>query len=358
MLKKVDKVFIGKYIERTSTLVDGLDMATLQGDIVEGEILILDADYNIVEGDSATYTNTKKIYIAEGSSESFSTYYPDGTTLTGRRLLISNAIVGSKVSNYTGGAYSAKSEAVATLPAISDTISSGTEYVLRIVYKGDIATQHPGQNTETYRYTAASGDTSSDVYDKFVSKINKRYLSSTIKKAASQLITAENDGGVLTITALPVTGCTTSVDDIDELAMNNFAVYLNYVDSDYNWQEVTLSSDKSYTGADRGYGSWETIRDIEKRALAYEGISNYTHWPVIKPDMRTVKDAEYDMIVIEHEAPYRSSDNQYNKETSLVQVIALASGTTATTPQNAELLATLNTWMASVPGEFDAVSFS
>ena len=358
MLKKVDKIFIGKYIERTAAIADGADMTTAQSNAVEGEVFILDEDYNIVEGASATYANTKKIYLAEGSSEVFNTTNPDGSALSGRRLLISGAIDGTRVVNYIGGGYTAKTEALGTFPAISDTIVAGTEYVLQIVFKGDIATQHPGQNLEIHRYVAKTGDTSSDVYDGLVAKINKRYTTTTIKKGRSKVITATNNAGTLEIRTLPVLSCTTSVDDIDEFVMNDFSAFLNYVDNDYQWQEVGLTSDKTYAGSDRGYGIWETVRDAEKHALAYEGVSNYTWFPVIKPSMRTVAGVGYDLINIEHDRVYRSADNQYNKETSLVEVIALATGTGATTPQNAEILATLNTWMASLPNPFANVSFA
>ena len=123
MLNKVDNVFIGKYIERTAAVADGATMTVAQSNAVEGEVFILDTDYNVIEGSSATYTNAKSIIIAEGSAEVFSTYNPDGTTLTGRRLLLSSPIDGAHVVNYGGGAYSAKSEAVATLPAISAPVS-------------------------------------------------------------------------------------------------------------------------------------------------------------------------------------------------------------------------------------------
>jgi len=358
MLKKVDKVFIGKYIERTAALVDNATMTTLQANAVEGEIVVLDSNYNVMVGASATYANSKVIYIAEGSAEVFTTANPNGTVLTGRRLLISGSIDGARVVNYTGDAYEAKSEAVATFPAITDTIVAGTEYVLRIVFKGDIAAQHPGQNIETHRYIAKTGDTSSDVYDGLVARVNKRYTNATITKGRNKVITATNNAGTLTITALPVYSATSTVDSIDELVMNDFAAYLNYVDSDFNWEEVGLTSAKTYVGSDRGYGTWEAVRDAEKHAMAYEGVSNYTWFPVIKPAMRTVKGAEYDLITIENDRVFRSADNQYNKETSLVQVIALQKGTGATTPQNAEVLATLNTWMASTPKGWTAVSFA
>lgn len=358
MLKKVDKVFIGKYIERTATLIAGAKMIVLQADAVAGEIVVLDEQYNVLVGAGATYANSKKIYLAEGSEEIFNTSNPDGTALSGRRILIGSAIEGSKVVNYDGDAYEAKSEALSTLSAIADTVVAGTEYVLRIVFKGDIAAQHPGQNTETHRYVAKTGDASSDVYDGLVSRINKRYTTNTPQRGRNKVIVATNNAGALEIRTLPVVSCTTSVDDIDEFVMNDFEAFLNYVDNDYNWQEVALTSDKTYAGSDRGFGAWESVRDVEKHAQSYEGVTNRVWFPIIKPAMRTVKGAEYDMINIEHDTVYRSSDNQYNKETSKIEVIALEKSTGATAPQNAEILATLNTWMASTPNAFGAVSFA
>jgi hypothetical protein len=355
MITRVNKVFIGKNIEQNTAVTE--DITTIQGSMVEGEIAVLDKNYKVINN-TATYAATNVIYIAEGSSEIFTTYNPDGSTLTGRRLLISGAIDGAKVKNYTGGGYSAKVEFKAALPAISDTITAGTEYVLRVVYKGDIAAQHPGQNLATYRYIAKAGDTSSDVYDGLVARVNKRYAN-TPKRGAQQVINAVNNVGTLELTALPVASCTTSINDIDELVMNSFEVFLNYVDSDYNWTEVGLSNVITYTDNDRGFGTWETIRDAEKHAQSYEGISNRTHFPIITPAMRVIKDGEYDMIVIEHERVYQSPDNQYRKETPLTEVVALEGSIgSPITPQSGVILGILNAWMASTPGSFSAVSFA
>lgn len=350
MFRKVDKVFIGKNIAANVSPAD--DITAIQATAAEGEVMVLDENY-AVAATTITFSDTKTIYIAEGSSEIFNTVNPDGSALSGRRLLISNPINGEKVVNYTGGGTSPKAEFTATLPAITDTIVAGTEYVLRIVFKGDVATMHPGQNLETYRYTAKSGDTSDDVYNGLIARINK-YNFNNIKRTNKTLVTAALSTGSLVLTAKPILSCTTSVDDIDEFVMNSFEVRLNYVDSDYNWSQVTLSSDVAYTAADRGYGTWETVRDMEKHAQAYEGVSNRVWFPVIKPAMRTIKGTAYDLINIEHDRVYRSPDNQYNKETSLSTVIALADGAA----QGTGILTTLNTWMASLPKPFAAVSFA
>lgn len=351
MITKVNKILIGKDIDRTVAVVDGADMTTLQENLVEGEIVVLDKNFNAAIGAGVTYDVTDTIFIAEGSSESFETTNPDGTTLTGRRLIISSPINGAGVTTYNGESYSAKSEAVAVIPAITDTIVAGTEYVLRIVYKGDIAAQVPGQNTETFRYIAKSGDDSDAVLDGLATRVNRRSHNEGIRRGRKSLITASFSTPNLTLTARPVLSCTTSVDDIDELVMNDFDVYLNYVDSDYLWTQVTTSG-ITYTGADKGVGTWELVRDIEKHAQSYEGIMNRTWFPIIKPAMRTVKGATYDIISIEHDAKFRTPDNQYNKETSLATQIALP----VDAGQATDIVATLNAWMASTPKQFAAIS--
>jgi len=352
MFRKVDKVFIGKDLTRTVAVADGAGMTVIQANIVEGEVIVLDKGYKVAPAD-ITYTDSDTIYIAEGSEEIFETVNPDGSALTGRRLLISSPIDGSRVVRYEGDAYAAKVEAASSTAAISDTIVAGTEYVLRIVYKGDIAAQHPGQNLATYRYIAKTGDVSSDVYDGLVLRINKSNRNN-IKRTGKALITAVNNAGVLELTAKAVTSCTTSVNDIDELVMNSFEVFLNYVDSDYSWTEVTTTSATTYTKSFRGYGSWETIRDVEKHAQSYSGVSNRVWFPVIKPQMRTVKGAEYDLINIESDIQYRSPDNQYNKETSVSTLIAFVNGSA----QGVTVLTTLNAWVASLPKPFTAISFA
>lgn len=352
MLNKVDKVFVGKNIARTVAIVDGADMDLIQANAVEGEVLVLDENFQNAAA-TVTFADTQTLYIAEGSAEIFNTVNPDGSALSGRRMLLSSPIDGTRVVSYTGGGYQAKAEMTSTIPAITDTIVPGTEYVLRIVYKGDVATMHPGQNLETYRYTAKTGDDSDAVFNGLIARINK-YNFNNIRRTNKALISAALVTNSLVLTAKPIVSCTTSVNDIDELVLNSFETRLNYVDSDYNWTEVTLSGDITYTAAFRGYGSWETVRDLEKHAQAYQGVTNRVWFPVIKPAMRTIKNAEYDLINIEHDVQYRSPDNSYNKETSLATVIALENGAA----QGTTVLTTLNAWMASLPTPFANVTFA
>ena len=122
----------------------------------------MDENFKVLAA-AATYTNTKTIYIAEGTNETISYVNEAGTAFTARKIIVSDAINGALVKGYRGKVYEAKTEEVVTFGAITDTIVAGTEYVLRIVYNDMV--EHPGQFTATYRYVAKTGDTSQKVFD-------------------------------------------------------------------------------------------------------------------------------------------------------------------------------------------------
>ena len=60
------------------------------------------------------------------------------------------------------------------------------------------------------------------------------------------------------------------------------------------------------------------------------------------------------MIVIEHDVPYQSPDNQYVKEAPQTTVLAFVVPSSGT--QQATVLGQLNPWMASCPKAFANVA--
>jgi hypothetical protein len=138
--------------------------------------------------------------------------------------------------------------------------------------------------------------------------------------------------------------------------MVDFDVYFNYVASTGAWTVwPSTSTTITYTGPTYGSGNWEQIRDLENDVQGYLGVSNLTHFPVIRPDYETVVDETYDIVVIEHDVPYQSPDNQYVKQAPQTTVIVIPY--TATSNQMDSVLAQLNPWMASCPGAFANVTF-
>lgn len=348
MLKRVNEILIGKDIARTGALADAATMKTIQENILEGEVVVLDKNLKVA-AIAVTYALSDVLYIAEGTGIVKNYYDEPGTALVAREIILSSAIDGAKVTQYLGGDYSAKVEKIATIGAITSVVA-GTEYVLRIVYK-DIV-EHPGQFEQTYRYTAVTGDASQDVFDGLRARIIKHTGRLSVK-GGSRVVGSGST--TLILTGKPIPECTTALTDIDEFTLVDFEVFFNYVDSDYNWQTV-VTAGLTYTLGETGNGTWELIRDVEKHAQSYRGVDNRTWFPIQTPAFRTVKDAEYGQIVIEHDTVYRSSDNQYNKETSKSTVIAIDYQSATNDYQGDNIQVRLNSWMASIPNPFAAIA--
>ncbi len=336
MINKPYNLFIGKDIDRTTELATGASFEVVSANIAEGEITILDENLQVLAVD-ATSADSKVIYIVEGTSQVLNYYDEAGTSITGRRVLLSNPIKHSLLRKSVLSAHVAKAEATATIPAITDAIVEGTEYVLRLVYK-DIE-EHPGQFTQTYRYIAKTGDTSLDVFNGLRARIASHKGTRVIASGTTTLI----------LTAKPIPESTTSLNNIDEFKMVSFDVFFNYVDANGFWQELGLDSDIVETEAVYGLGNWEQVRDMEKVEMGYRGITNRTYFPIIMPDFRTLTSASYNQFVIEYDADYRSPDNSYEKFTSKRVIVSLPvtanDGAVPATNQNIIVANTLASWL-------------
>ena len=343
MLNRVTDLFIGKDIDRTVAVADGEALVAFNDALLEGEVVVLDKDMKIISVADSAYGTNDTIYVAQGTANTF-----DVGSLTGvREIRISNPIEGGKVRSWKAEAYTAKAEQASVVDWTGATVVAGTEYIVRCLYK-DIV-EHPGQFTHTYRVIAATGETVATLADKFVAKINAH---------SGRRVQATDDTTGITLTGRPIAECTTSVNDIDPFSMVEFEVVSVYVDSDGNWQEFEGSTGHSSTAAVFGHGNWEQVRDMEKSILSHKGVSNTTHFPVIKPDFETVKNGYYDLIIIEHDKTYLSPDNQYVKQTPMTTILAMETASNGTNAGNqvTNVLARLNPWMLDIPGEFPNVS--
>lgn len=337
MLNRVNKVLIGKDISRTALLTSSTLYTGTNGP-ADGEVIVLDKDKKLATA-GITIADSDTIYIAEATADTYSyvTEY-SGTTVTGvRRLILSDPIVGSDVISYKGEAYAAATAQVVTItPSLTPVV--GTEYVIRIVYTD--TREHPGQVTATYRVVCTTATVAS-LLDLFVAKINAD---------THRRVDAVDGTTYMTLTGrvLPY-HVTDSVDAIDKYQQVSFKVFLTS-------NNFTTATTVVYTTPPTpGYGTWQEVRDKEKYAQAYRGVDSEIAWPRRIPSMRVVKDETYDSLVIEHNVPYQSPDNQYVKKTPVTTELYIPN--TATTNQMGNVLAVLNPWMASCPGAFANVSF-
>jgi hypothetical protein len=330
MLNRVNKVLIGKSVTGDGTVLYGTSH-----DFEVGEIAILDKNMTLLAPGS-TINDTDTIYIAEIQAGTYDVVGETGVSVTGiNKLLISDPIIGNSIKSYSGRSYSAAVEQVVTItPTLTPVV--GTEYVLRIVYTD--TREKPGQVTATYRVVATDA-TLATLLAAFVAQINKHVQRRVVATGGSTNI-------VLTGRVMPY-DATDSVDSIDEYYQVNFKVFLTSA----NWGTATtpiVYTTKPFPGN----GTWKIVRDKEKFAQSYKGITNRTFFPVIKPAMRTVVSTNYDCIVIESDLPVRTADNQYIKSQPITTELYVVNGAV----QTSTILSILNPWMASISNSFEAIS--
>lgn len=350
MLQRTTKLFVGKDVSRTAQVVANAEIGTLVTYMVSGELVVLDK-YKKVLAAGSTISDSEVIYIAQGTGVTFDYVNHAGTAITGaRKLIISDPIEGAKVKSYVGKSYSAKVEQVEAWDLTGLTVTSGVQYFVRFVYK-DIP-EHPGQFVQQYSHVATS--TALDTLG--------TALAAAINKDPGRRVNATYTTGtdVLQFTAREIADSCTALTDIDEFRMVEFSSFLNYIDSDGDWQEwadreTYLITNGTLTANSYGSGNWEQIRDLEKSVMGYRGVMNKTFFPIITPEFSTVVDSTYHTIVIEHDKSYASADNQYVKQAPLTTIVACTVPSSGT--QLTSLLAQLNPWMASCPGAFGSVSF-
>ena len=353
MYSRNKKVFIGKDISRTASLVvfPYLGGTITEDNIADGEVAVLDKNRNPLTLGS-TVNDTDTIYIAEALSTTMTYANEAGTAITARKILLSEPIRGAYVRSYSAKAFTVKAEKTATTGYLITAPTVGDEYVLRIVYK-DVK-EHPGQKTQTYRIVVTTAtDTNTEIITKFVALINSdpeaRVTAATSGSSTTQFM-------IITGKAIPE--CTTSLNDIDAFQMVDFEVFFYWIDqtaSGYHglgpFNEVAMSADVTYTGPTYGNGNWEQVRDAEKSVLGTQfGVTNRIWFPVRQPDFRTVKSETYDTLVIEHDAMIQTPDNGYQKLTRKATQVFIPNNASAN--QWDTIISLLNPWMASLPAAF------
>lgn len=333
MIDRVNKVLIGKNIARTAALTAATLYTGTNGP-AEGEIIVLDKNLKLASA-SITIADSDTIYIAEGVGDTYTTTNEAGTTVTGiRKLIISDPIEGKNVTSYLGRAYSAAAQQVVTVDLSALTPVVGTEYTIRVVYTDNY--ERPGQIAMTYRYV-----TTTAVLATFITN-----FAAVINRHATRRVDATDTATTLVLTGRDMPYDTTdSINAIDEYYQANFKVFL--LSNNYSTSSITYTTNPS-----KGNGTWQLVRDVEKRAQSYKGIMNRTVFPVQLPAMRVVNGATYNTLIIESNKSYASPDS-YNKTTRLTTEVYIPTAA----GQMANVLAVLNPWMASCPGSFGNVAF-
>lgn len=235
----------------------------------------------------------------------------------------SNAIKKADIKSMTYTTFKANTEdkIVVDFTGTSDNIMTeisegGKRIILRLTFK-DLPTRFR-KWTESYEYVSQNGDTATEIAEGLKNQIQKNY-----KRAR---VTVNAEAGVLTITAMPYDDDDT-VDSISPANKVRFSANIWYTDP----QASGFASKNKYSliGATvtKTPGTYYTaspklVRDAEAQAMGYQGILNRGEctWPIIKPDMETELDAEYDSLTLEFENMYHTADDLHRRTKQTLQI--------------------------------------
>lgn len=235
----------------------------------------------------------------------------------------SNAINKADIKSMTYTTFKANTEdkIVVDFTGTSENIMNeisegGKRIILRLTFK-DLPTRFR-KWTESYEYVSQNGDTATKIAEGLKNQIQKNY-----KRAR---VTVNAEAGVLTITAMPYDDDDT-VDSISPANKVRFSANVWYTDP----QASGFASKNKYSliGATvtKTPGTYYTaspklVRDAEAQAMGYQGILNRGEctWPIIKPEMETELDAEYDSLTIEFENMYHTADDLHRRTKQTLQI--------------------------------------
>lgn len=215
---------------------------------------------------------------------------------------------------------------------VSDIFAAGGKrIVVRLTYK-DMPHRYR-KWTESYEYVTQIGDDETAIATNIANLINKEWKRARVQATAS--------GKKITLVALPY-------DDDDSVDTLNWANKVRFNANIYwtdpqadGWESKNKHFPKGVTITKtpgvQYPASAKLVRDRESWAMGYLGILNRGEgtWPIIKPEMETKLDNQYDAITLEFENMYRAADDIQRKTKQTLEVY----GTTGTLGDLQDILA-------------------
>lgn len=201
---------------------------------------------------------------------------------------------------------------------MSDLAQGHRRIVVRLQFK-DLPTRYR-KWSETYEYMTKAGDTAATIAEGIANTINYQY------KRQRVMADGKTTEGVLVLTAMPYD----DDDKIDSLSWANkvrFTANVWYT----NPQDAAFASNNKYfikgltitkTPGDWYAASAKLVRDREAQSFGYAGVLNQGEgtWPIIKPDLNTRLDVQYDGITLEFENTYRTADDWIKTTKQAVEI--------------------------------------
>lgn len=291
MITRVDKVIIGKQVNIA-------DPSALE----IGDITVV--DQNMKAATAPADADALYIGVCTGKEE---ITLPNGTVSEVSIMKYSDKIQKASKPSYTTADFEAPENAEIEIDLSEAEIVAGHRYVLRVLYKDIEAANF--QFTHTYEVVATSDD-ADDLGSAMLKKINQH---------PNRRVNATYASSKLTLTAKDK-NWDNAVDSLAEYSIVSMDATL-YVTIPgallSNQPEAVVGAVITKTEGNPGKGFWKQVRDLELRAMGYNGHVFTGAYPSIEQDRMVTKDAEYNYVTIENDNLYLSADNQYIKTTPL-----------------------------------------
>ena len=354
-----------------------------------GKFIIMNCDANVastklyeVTADNAASINTIKIGVV--TKKNMALHQPSGSVVYQPIIKWSNQIKAADIKSFNALTYAADTEdteyinfdGMTDVVGAGNSAKAGIRVIVKLTYKD---MPHRFRKwTESYEYMTKDGDTKAKIVSGIANMINKEWKRARVQAIVGSVNTTEasnngsfveggstkyfhtdsnfgtataTTGTVLQIVALPY-------DDDDAVETLNVANKVRFNVNIY-WTDPSAdgweSKNKHFPeGAKmikvpgKAYpASAKLVRDREAWAMGYQGILNRGEgtWPVIKPDMETQLDKQYNALTLEFENMYRAADDIQRKTKQVVEIYSI---------KTANLQAILNAFVDGVVSTADA----
>ena len=320
MITYVNTVFVSNAASAT--------LASTPASITKGQFIVYDVDNN-------TYSlsaGTTRFKIGMGTGKTVKDHKGQSHPM----IKWSNVINVADVKSFSTLAYpgpDTEDTVVVDFSAVDSSVKTllakgGKRVITRLTFKDMIGFRYR-KWTESYEYVTAEGDTATTIAKGIADLINKQWKRARVEATAAS--------GVLTLVAMPY-------DDDDAVETLNWAEKVRFNANVYytdpaaeGWESLNKHYPKGLTITKtpgfRYAASAKLVRDREAQGMGYEGILNRGNgtWPIIKPEMETKLDGEYNAITLEFENMYRAADDIFRKTKQAVEIYMTADTTTLVT---------------------------
>lgn len=297
-----------------------------------GKFIIMNCDADVAsnklyEVTAANAANINTIKVGIVTKKNLALRMPNGTTVYQPIVKWSNEIKAADIKSFSALTYAADTEDTVVIDFTSCSeigsgkilSKAGKRVIVRLTYK-DMPHRYR-KWTESYEYTTSDNETATTMAAGIANMINKEWKRARVAASAAS--------GILTLVALPYD----DDDAVDTLNVANkvrFNANIYYTDpTAEGWESnnkhfpagvtITKTPGKTYPA------SAKLVRDRESWAMGYLGILNRGEgtWPIIKPDMETQLDKEYNAITLEFENMYRAADDIQRKTKQVLEIYSV-----------------------------------